>query len=87
MKELNEAGNPPRCLSLRMGHFNYRPDYARVGVRFNGEERKDVEFYDADAGRIKTIHGQLLEGLVEPFWRYPENRQMRRARERWEAKQ
>lgn len=76
---------PPLRLSLRLGHPDYRPDYARVGVLFNGEERNDVERYDETG--IVTIHGQRLEGVVTPYWRYDENRQLRRARERWEAKQ
>lgn len=76
----------PVRLSLVSSNKNFRPDYMRVGVRFDGVERNDVQSYDAEAGWIETVKRQVLYGVVEPFWRYPETRQQRRARERWENK-
>lgn len=85
-KRIAEGPPPPRQLSLLTSHKFYRPDYARVGIEFNGEHRADIQTYDADEGWIETIHRRVIEGEVKPFWRYAETRQMRRARERWEAK-
>lgn len=90
-EELRTVVNPepevPVRLSLVSSHKDFRPDYMRVGVRFDGVERNDVQSYDAEAGWLETIKRQVLYGVVEPFWRYPETRQQRRARQRWEAKQ
>lgn len=89
LQKWKEEGDPlpiPRRLSLVITHRDFRPDYARVGVLFNGDERKDVKTYDADANTLETVRGEKLIGHVEPFWRYPETRQQRRSRERWEAK-
>lgn len=77
---------PPRRLSNRTNAPDYHPSYLRVGVLFDGQERRDVARYDADAGMIWTIGGMALSGKVEPFWRFAESRQQRRARERWEGK-
>lgn len=76
----------PVRLSLVSSNKNFRPDYMRVGVRFDGVERNDVQSYDAEAGWIETIKREVLYGVIEPFWRYPETRQQRRARQRWESK-
>jgi hypothetical protein len=84
------AGAPPRKLTNVSSHSAFRPDYARVGVRIDGVERDDIIFYDADrlVYRTTSDHPRLGEDRgaisIEPFWRYPESRQMRRARERWE---
>ncbi len=86
MEELDTAPQPPRKLSSKPGHPNYRPDALRVGVRVDGIERNDLRFYDADASVYETTNGKLHEGVIETYWRYAESRQMRRARERWEAK-
>lgn len=84
---MSEELEPPRKLSLVISHPYYRPDFARVGVKLDGQERNDVQTYNADTGRLETINRQVLHGIIEPFWRYSESRQMRRARERWERKQ
>lgn len=89
LRKWKEEGDPvplPQRLSLLTWHKDYRPDYSRVGVKLNGEERKDVQSYDVEARELETVHRQKLYGTIEPFWRYPETRQQRRARERWEAK-
>lgn len=81
------AGPPPRALSNNVNHRHFHPSYMRVGVRIDGKERKDLKWYDADAGQAITTEGVMIRSdAIEPFWRYPENRQQRRARERWEAK-
>jgi len=77
---------PPRRLTNVVTHRDYHPSYMRVGVRVDGVERNDIHWYDADAGQYSTSGpGKGLQaGQVEPYWRYPETRQQRRARERWE---
>lgn len=81
------AGPPPRALSNNVNHRDFHPSYMRVGVRIDGVERKDLKWYDVRAGLAATTDGVMLKSdTIEPFWRYPENRQQRRARERWEAK-
>ncbi len=78
---------PPRRLSIWLLHPAYHPSYARVGVKFNGVERNDVQWYDLDKQQIRIKNtNQLLEGDVVVFWRYPETRQQKRARESWEKK-
>ncbi|RDV06394.1 hypothetical protein DXH95_02925 [Sphingorhabdus pulchriflava] len=86
---------PPRRLSNKIGHRDFHPSYGRVGLRFDGQERTDVRYYNMDAGTpskhsnggmIETTSGEMLFGNVEPYWRYAESRQQRHARERWEAK-
>lgn len=81
------AGPPPQALSNHVNHRDFHPSYMRVGVRIDGVERKDLKWYDVRAGLAATVDGVMLKSeTIEPFWRYPENRQQRRARERWEAK-
>jgi hypothetical protein len=82
---LPEEHEPPRRLTNVVGDPDYRPDFMRVGLRIDGEERNDVCFYDADRLEYSTINktSHLAES-IEPYWRYPETRQQRRARERWE---
>lgn len=77
---------PPRKLSSKIGHANYRPDAGRVGLKIDGIERNDIRFYDMDSNVYETTAGDLKVGEIEPYWRYAESRQMRRARERWEGK-
>lgn len=85
--ETDPAGPPPRALSNDVNHRHFHPSYMRVGVRIDGEERSDLKWYDCAAGRAITTAGVMIKSeAIEPFWRYPENRQQRRARERWEAK-
>lgn len=84
---MTEPFEPPRRLSIWLSHPAYHPSYARVGIKFNGVERNDVQWYDLDKRQIR-IKGtnELLEGDIVAFWRYPETRQQRRARESWEKK-
>lgn len=85
--ETDPAGPPPQALSNHVNHRDFHPSYMRVGVRIDGVERKDLKWYDVRAGLACTTDGVMLKSeTIEPFWRYPENRQQRRARERWEAK-
>jgi hypothetical protein len=78
----------PARLSSDVNHKDYRPDCLRIGVIINGEERRDCKFYDVAAGHAKfTKWAPDVDGaFIQPFWRHPETRQQRRARERWEAK-
>ena len=77
------AGPPPQALSNHVNHRDFHPSYMRVGVRIDGVERKDLKWYDVRAGLAATTDGVMLKSeTIEPFWRYPENRQQRRARER-----
>lgn len=79
---------PPPRLSSKMGHRDFHPCYSRVGIRFDEQERSDVREYDIthEPHMLITVRGEVLYGVVEPYWRYAESRQQRRARERWEAK-
>lgn len=81
---------PPRRLTNAPNHEWFHPSYSRVGVRIDGVERNDIKAYDAD-GKCYWVTGMDLKRDVpkfaleiEPYWRYAENRQQRRARERWE---
>lgn len=79
---------PPANLSGDPNHDDFHPCYMRVGIDFDGVERRDVARYECKLGRIWLISdkkGLPLIGVVEPFWRWPESRQERRARERWDA--
>lgn len=82
---------PPRRLSSTLGHVSYRPDALRVGVKIDGKEATTCTWYDMDlkAYRVQGDHEKhtRLAMTIEPYWRYPETRQLRRARERWEGKQ
>jgi hypothetical protein len=75
---------PPRHLSSDKRNPHYNPVYVRVGVRFDGVDRTDVNEYDADAGWIRIRHKRQgrwvlgsdgryvttqLVGLVEPYFR------------------
>lgn len=77
----------PRRLSIDPNSPDFHPSYVRVGVRVDGEERNNLQWYDADRLEYmttdKTSH---LATSIEPYWRFPESRQQRRARERWEGK-
>jgi len=78
---------PPRRLTNVVSHRDFHISFMRVGLRIDGEERNDVHWYDADRGLYSLVGPEvsIREGVVEPFWRYPESRQNRRQRERWEA--
>lgn len=78
---------PPRRLSIELHSPDYHPSYLRVGVRVDGEERNDLAFYDVDQlSYMTTKKTSHLAKSIEPYWRFSESRQQRRARERWEAK-
>lgn len=80
---------PPARLCSDPNDRDFHPCYQRVGIRFAGEERRDVFRYDAEGGAIWLVtakKGPPLLGAVEPFWRWHESRQERRARERHDAK-
>jgi hypothetical protein len=83
---MDPAGEPPRRLSCRIGHKDYHPSFARVGVLVNGIEVKNLEWYDQDNRVIQTVTSKAVHQVesIEAFWRYTETRQQRRARERWE---
>lgn len=84
---MSEVPVPLACASAA-SHKDYRPDCLRIGVRIDGVERGDVTWYNAKLNRyrIQGDHNgreREAEG-IEPYWRFEESRQMRRARERWE---
>lgn len=74
---------PPNSLSGKKLHRH--PSVGRIGIRLDGAERTDVVFYDMERGVIETNAGETLFGKVEAFWRWPESRQERRRRERWDV--
>lgn len=86
MQELMEPKVPTR-LSIDPNSPDFHPSYVRVGVRVDGVERNDLQFYDVKRleymTTAKTSH---LAESIEPYWRFGESRQQRRARERWEGK-
>lgn len=85
--ETDPAGPPPRALSNTPTHKDFHPSYMRVGLRINGNEATNVKWYDMDMGRFSTTDGRMFKSdQIEPYWRFTESRQMRRARERWEGK-
>jgi len=77
----------PRRLSLEPNSPDFHPSYARVGLRIDGKERNDIQFYDADKLEyMTTAKSSHLATSIEPYWRFAESRQQRRARLRWEEK-
>jgi hypothetical protein len=81
------ADIPPSRLSIDPNSPDFHPSYTRVGVRVDGKERNDLQWYDVKRLEYmttdKTSH---LATSIEPYWRFVESRQQRRARERWEGK-
>ncbi|MCT2398510.1 DUF3297 family protein [Novosphingobium mangrovi (ex Huang et al. 2023)] len=75
---------PPERLSNDPTHPDYHPCLVRVGIRFDGSVRSDVCRYDIKRGLIVIRSGKMHFGEVEPFWRWDESRQERRARERFD---
>lgn len=85
---IDEAADiPPGRLSIDPNSPDFHPSYVRVGVRVDGIERNDLQWYDVKRLEYmttdKTSH---LATSIEPYWRFAESRQQRRARERWEGK-
>ena len=78
----------PQRLSSDVNARHYRPDCLRIGVIVNGEECRDCKYYDVAAGVAHFTHNKpdAVGAFIQPFWRFPETRQQRRARERWESK-
>jgi hypothetical protein len=73
--------NPPDRLSLdpRSPHFDQSVLERGVGIRFNGEERTNVEEYSISEGWIRVAAGRSrdrfgnpmtvkLKGKVEPYY-------------------
>lgn len=74
----------PRKLSNDPLHADFRPDFMRVGVRIDGQERMNIAWYDADRLVWKSISGTTYSAeSIEPFWRSPATRQDRRLLKRW----
>ena len=77
----------PMRLSLDPNSPDFHPSYMRVGLRIDGKERNDIQFYDVKRLEyMTTALSSHSASSIEPYWRYDENRQQRRARERWEGK-
>lgn len=87
LRKLGEDTPPRRRLSIDPNSPDFHPSYVRVGVRVDGVERNDLQFYDVDRleymTTAKTSH---LAESIEPYWRYMPSRQQRRSEERWEGK-
>lgn len=75
---------PPDRLSVnpKSPHFNQEVLQRDVGIRFNGEERTNVEEYCVSEGWIKVAVGKTMDrkgnpltltvkGKVEPYYRAP----------------
>lgn len=76
------ADTPPDRLSVnpKSPHFDQAVLQRDVGIRFNGEERTNVEEYCVSEGWIRVAVGKTLDrkgnpltlkisGLVEPYYR------------------
>lgn len=61
-----EPAYPPRKLVRSRDNWEL---CNKIGIRFNGLPRRDVNAYDCDEGWIVTTSGRLLYGPVEPYWR------------------
>jgi hypothetical protein len=79
MSDINDT--PPDRLSLdpRSPHFNEELLRRGVGIRFNGNEKTNVEEYSVSEGWIKVAAGKSrdrfgnpmtikLKGTVEPYY-------------------
>ncbi len=78
------SDTPPDRLSVnpKSPHFNQEVLQRDVGVRFNGEERTNVEEYCVSEGWIRVAVGKTLDrkgnpltlklnGAVEPYYKAP----------------
>lgn len=76
---------PPNRLSMdqRSPHFDEAKLLRGVGIRFNGNEKTNVEEYCVSEGWIKVAAGKsrdrfgnpmllTLKGVVEPYYQHPE---------------
>lgn len=85
--EFEPEAPPPRRLSIKTTDPDFHPSYVRVGVRVDGVERNDIAYYNLDDLSYKTERNTShLATSIEPYWRFSESRQQRRARERWEQR-
>jgi hypothetical protein len=83
----DDPNAPPRKLSIDPNSPYFHPCYVRVGVRVDGEERNNIEYYDLDqSSYMTTDKSSHLAKEIEPYWRWEANRQQRRMEERWAAK-
>lgn len=77
----------PRKLSIDPNSPDFHPCYCRVGVRINGEERNDIQYYNLDRkDYMTTDRTSHLAESIEPYWRYQPSRQQRRAEEAYTRK-
>ncbi|OFX05559.1 MAG: glutathione peroxidase [Alphaproteobacteria bacterium RIFCSPHIGHO2_12_FULL_63_12] len=78
------SDNPPDRLSVnpKSPHFDQEVLQRDVGIRFNGEERTNVEEYCVSEGWIRVAVGKTLDrkgnpltlkvnGVVEPYYKAP----------------
>ncbi len=78
------SDTPPDRLSVnpKSPHFDQEVLQRDVGIRFNGEEKTNVEEYCASEGWIRVAVGKTLDrkgnpltltlkGKVEPYFRAP----------------
>ncbi|HBS30370.1 MAG TPA: DUF3297 domain-containing protein [Parvularcula sp.] len=78
------SDTPPDRLSVnpKSPHFNQDVLQRDVGIRFNGEERTNVEEYCVSEGWIRVAVGKTLDrkgnpltlklsGAVEPYFKTP----------------
>lgn len=78
----NSANTPPDRLSVnpKSPHFDQEVLQRDVGIRFNGEERTNVEEYCVSEGWIRVAVGKTLDrkgnpltlkvnGVVEPYFK------------------
>lgn len=87
LRDLTQDPAPPLRLSIDPNSPDFHPSYTRVGVRVDGKERNDLQFYDVQSlAYMTTDRTSHLAESIEPYWRFIESRQQRRARLRWEEK-
>jgi hypothetical protein len=87
LRDIKADPVPPRKLSIDPNDKHFHPCYQRVGVRIDGKERNDIHFYNLDDKSYMTVDKTShLATTIEPYWRFIETRQQRRARLRWEEK-
>jgi hypothetical protein len=86
----NVEAPPPRRCTSKADHPDFHPSCARIGVTVDGVDRSDVIQYDLHSRTYRTLDtgmkGEaILAQTIEVRWKWPESRQQRRARERWES--
>jgi hypothetical protein len=87
LRDLTKEAPPPSRLSIDPNSEDFHPCYRRVGVRVDGVERNDLQWYDVKRKEYMTVNRTShLADSIEPYWRYLPSRQQRRTEERWERK-